>query len=429
MTKVTDALNQIYNFTYDPLGRQLSQTRAGTTMSYEYDAVGNRTKRTDYSGRVTDYVYDDLNRLTNINYEDTINSAAYEYDDLSRLTFAANDAGTISFTYDNRNRIETTTDVFGHTIEYEYDENGNRSLLKLDGANHTGYIYDAANRLTQLTDEANQNFTFGYDAANRLTTKTLPNNIATTYNYDGMSRLAELKHQSQAATLMDNDFSYNAANQISQIAELAQTKNFTYDTVDRLTNMTSASLPTENYAFDAVGNRTSSHLSATYGYQPFNKLTATQNYAYTYDDNGNLLTKPAMPGNLKYTWDNENRMTEARFNQFSAVYYDYDALGRRVGRRTATVAMQYSYDGLDVISENSQYGSLTIKYQNGLGIDQKLKMTTNGQAEYFLADHLGSTVALTDTNGNVTSSASYDSFGNMTGDLTTRLSIHGAGIR
>ena len=42
MTKVTDALYQVYDFTYDPLGRQLSQTRAGMGMSYEYDVVGNR---------------------------------------------------------------------------------------------------------------------------------------------------------------------------------------------------------------------------------------------------------------------------------------------------------------------------------------------------------------------------------------------------
>ena len=37
-------------------------------MSYEYDAVGNRTKRTDYIGRETIYEYDDLNRLKKILY-------------------------------------------------------------------------------------------------------------------------------------------------------------------------------------------------------------------------------------------------------------------------------------------------------------------------------------------------------------------------
>ncbi|HNQ16169.1 MAG TPA: RHS repeat-associated core domain-containing protein [Pyrinomonadaceae bacterium] len=40
-------------------------------------------------------------------------------------------------------------------------------------------------------------------------------------------------------------------------------------------------------------------------------------------------------------------------------------------------------------------------------------------------DHLGSTNALTDGSGNVTSSASYDSFGNATGNLATRYRFTG----
>ncbi len=186
MTKVKDALNQEYVFTYDPHWRQLSQTRAGTTMTFEYDAVGNRIERTDYMGRVTEYTYDDLNRLTNVDYDGSSNFATYAYDDISRLTTATNQVGTVSFTYDNRNRIKTSTDVFGHVVEYSYDANGNRTQLKLDTSVHTGYVYDAANRLTTLTDEASQNFVFNYDAANRMSSKTSPNGVVTNYTYDDM---------------------------------------------------------------------------------------------------------------------------------------------------------------------------------------------------------------------------------------------------
>ena len=82
-TKVRTALhNQEYVFTYDEIGRQLSQTRAGSTMTYAYDAVGNRVNRSDYSGKITTYIYDNLNRLTNINYDNSSNFAAY-----SSMTF------------------------------------------------------------------------------------------------------------------------------------------------------------------------------------------------------------------------------------------------------------------------------------------------------------------------------------------------------
>ncbi|MBK8151294.1 MAG: RHS domain-containing protein [Acidobacteria bacterium] len=52
-------------------------------------------------------------------------------------------------------------------------------------------------------------------------------------------------------------------------------------------------------------------------------------------------------------------------------------------------------------------------------------MQTGSDVRYFIADHLGSTNALTDSSGNVTSSASYDSFGNATGNLATRYRFTG----
>ncbi len=71
-----DAINQVYTFSYDPLGRLLSQTRAGGTMSFEYDDVGNRKKRIDYAGRITHHTHDNLNRLTKTSNGDPVDVGA-----------------------------------------------------------------------------------------------------------------------------------------------------------------------------------------------------------------------------------------------------------------------------------------------------------------------------------------------------------------
>jgi RHS repeat-associated protein len=425
MTKVKDALNQEYIFTYDALGRELTQTRAGTTRSFQYDAVGNRTQRTDYLEQVTNYQYDVLNRLANINYvPSTEGAVTFNYDDLSRITSAVNTAGTVAFTYDNRNRVKTSTDVFGHVIEYSYDANSNRTQLKLDGSVHTGYSYDIANRLTTLTDDASQNFGYGYDNADRLTSKTLPNGITSTIEYDGMSRLKRLLHETSTISLIDNNFSYNPANQISQIAELAQTRNFGYDNVDRLTSMTNGT-SNESYTFDGVGNRTASHLSATYTYQPYNRMTTTATATMSYNANGNLVQKAEGPTTWQYTWDYENRMTQAS-NAQDTVHYVYDAFGRRVKRYTDVSLddTKFIYDGLDVVMDDDLVGGVT-KYQNGLGIDDKLSLQSGGVTKYFLQDHLGSTVAITDAGGALMEQTSYDSFGNQTTSLSTRYQYTG----
>lgn len=107
-------------------------------------------------------------------------------------------------------------------------------------------------------------------------------------------------------------------------------------------------------------------------------------------------------------------------------HYCYEALGRRVQRYIVggKENTKFIYDGQDVLVDDDHHGTLT-KYINGDGIDNKLKMRTGNDVRYFLADHLGSTNALADSTGNLTSSASYDSFGNATGNLTTRYQFTG----
>jgi RHS repeat-associated protein len=424
VTKVKDALNQEYVFTYDALGRQLSQTHAGSTMSFEYDAVGNKTKRTDYTGLVTNYIYDNLNRLTSIDYvNQSSDNAVYAYDDLSRLVSAINYAGTVSFAYDSRGRLTSSTDVYNKTVEYDYDANGNRTSMDLDGTLHSSYSYDVANRLTTLTDEDNQNFTFAYDIANKLISKTLPNGVTTGYGYDGMSRLTRLKDETSSTVLFDRQYSYNTANQISQIAEPVLTRNFSYDNLNRLTDVSDGTNSIENYGFDEVGNRTASHLSTSYLYQSFNRMTATANANFGYNANGSMISKNDASVNWTYNWDYENRMTNAS-DGTSSINYEYDALGKLTKRVDGSHTTKYTYDGLNVVMDDDSVTGVT-KYQNGLGVDNKLKMVTNGKAEYFLTDHLGSTNGLVDASGNVDTSSVYDSFGNAAGNLNTRYQFTG----
>ena len=68
--------------------------------------------------------------------------------------------------------------------------------------------------------------------------------------------------------------------------------------------------------------------------------------------------------------------------------------------------------------EDHSVNGITL-YQNGLGIDDKLRSKKGNVVSYFLTDHLGSTVTLADANGAITSSTTYDSFGNATSNIAT----------
>jgi len=234
-------------------------------------------------------------------------------------------------------------------------------------------------------------------------------------------------------------YSYNTANQITQITEPSKTRTFGYDNADRLTSSTSTvSGQNESYTFDDVGNRTSSHLSSVYGYQQgsFNRLSSTQQASYSFDNNGNLTSKTEGTAKWYYSYDRENRlMNAAKFGGLmsranESVNYQYDAFGRRVVRQDKkTGRTEFTHDGMDVIQdrfEKNDGNISTTNYVNGLGIDDKLKVKSGTTSRYFLTDHLGSTVGMSDTNGNVTESASYDSFGRtISSNLTTRYGFTG----
>jgi RHS repeat-associated protein len=145
----------------------------------------------------------------------------------------------------------------------------------------------------------------------------------------------------------------------------------------------------------------------------------------SYNANGNLTQKTESSTTGQYTWDYETRMTQAA-NGTATAQYSYDALGRRIRRVVAATGedTKFIYDGLDVVMDEDVTAGVT-KYQNGLGIDDKLSLKNGGVSKYFLADHLGSTVALTDSSGAVTEAASYDSFGNATTNLSTRYQYTG----
>ncbi len=425
MTAVVDAINQRYEFVYDALGH-ITQNKKGTAMmSFVYDAAGNRSQRTDYNSAVTNYNYDVLNRLTTISYPDAT-LATYGYDELSRLTTATNPNGAVTIAYDNRSRISAVTDVFGQVVSYAYDANSNRTQLNLNGAPNVSYQYDVINRLTQLTDSGDLNTTFAYDATNKLTSRMLPNSIVTTSQYDGLNRLTGLTHAKAGTTLADFQYQFNAVNNIIQMIDDAGAHNYTYDSLDRLTAATHPNQANESYTYDDVGNRIASHQGSSYSYQPFNRLVTANSNSYAYDANGNLISKTDTSGTGTYTWDYENRLKQASVSGGVTVNYSYDALGRRIERTSISSGLvRFVYDGADVLRELDGSGNTIADYLNGPGIDNKLRQITVGTTSYFLTDHLGTTRALSDASGNIASTQSYDSFGNLTGSASIRYTYTG----
>jgi len=120
-SRAADANGDATTFSYDSLNRLTGVVYAdATSVTYAYDAVGNRTTMTGPTGSTT-YTYDSLDRPLSVNSPQGL--VSYTYDALNRLT-TATPAGTTTSVYDSANRLISVTDWNGNATTYTYDAAG-----------------------------------------------------------------------------------------------------------------------------------------------------------------------------------------------------------------------------------------------------------------------------------------------------------------
>ncbi len=311
------------------------------------------------------------------------------------------------------------------------------------------YVYDVLNRLTDITDASDVNIAhFGFDELSRRNALNFPNSTSTAYGYDLASRLTslvtsgpslrrEIVPAEELLRLFD-DFLISNAFAVSQgstsPASIINSYGYTYDFVgnrltmtdslgthtygyDDLYSLTSSTLPGEGYTYDQVGNRNPS----TFVYDNANRLLDDGTYTYTYDDNGNCITKTnkTNPSDVTtYTYDIENQLIVVS-HQSSAISYAYDGLGRRIEKNVNGTITRYVYDNEDIITEYDGSNNLVAKYLHGPGVDEPIRITRGGQNYFYHADGLGSIAAITNSSGATVNTYRYDAFGNIVSQTGT----------
>lgn len=387
------------SYTYDNMDRVITRTDPLQRQEfYQYDLAGNVTQYTDRRGKVTAFTnYDRLNRLLSVSFDatGTPSTINYTYDGYDRLLAAADRAtsadlcptvlsnATICRTYNDLSRTYTETTPQG-TITYTADLAGLRHSMTVAGQPAVSYNFDAANRLqyiSQATTPATVT-NFYYDADSRRTSLTLPNGVSTTYCYDLDSRLTGLLYNNGAA--VSCPFPGSPTPSLGTLA-------YSYDPLGRRTQVsgsfarTGLPQPVASAAYDAA-----------------NELLQWNGQLFNYDLNGNMTSD----GGNAYTWDARNQLA-----QFNATSFQYDAFGRRTQNATGT---GFLYDGADSVQELS--GTTPTSNRITGGIDEFFSRTQSGTSYTPLADGLGSTIALLDPTGSLTTATqyTYDPFGNTT---------------
>jgi RHS repeat-associated protein len=196
----TDPKGNTVTKTYDKEGRLYRVTSPGGNITYDYYANGSK-KKISYPGSVTaEYTYYDDNKLeTLVNKKGStiLEAYSYNYDASGNISSKTDVKGTTIYTYDNLNRLETVSEPGSKTSAYIYDKAGNRiSETKTASgviAKSTSYQYDWRNRMVGMLSYSPENSetaktVFTYDN-NGNTLEEDADDVITSFTYDERNRM------------------------------------------------------------------------------------------------------------------------------------------------------------------------------------------------------------------------------------------------
>jgi RHS repeat-associated protein len=426
-TAIVDAKEHRTTFAYDRLNRLVSKTMPnGGTETYAYDAAGRQIEKTDAKGQKIKYAHDANGRLITRTYPDA-STVGFTYTNTGKRATATDKRGTTGYAYDGMNRLKTNTMPDGQAISYTYDAAGRVSTLSSALAGTISYTYYNSGRLKEVKDPQDRITAYAYDPAGNRTGLAYPNGASVSYEYDGNNRLTHLTHNSLNSVLASCTYTLGATGNRTRIDEAnGISRQYEYDklyrlTKEQVTDPAEVQTYTNDFAYDAVGNRLNKTntpfnqpaVSNDYTYNSADQLLTENGATHTYDLNGNLATKTDSAGTTTYSYDYDNRLVSVT-SPSGTVTYEYDADGARVSSTTSAGKVKYLVDTnrslSQVLAEYKTDGALIASY---VYADDLISMNRSGAVSFYHFDGLGSTRVLTDSSGAVTDTYDYDAFGNL----------------
>lgn len=454
LSSITNPLNQTTSFTYNAAERLTAMTLPDLrVINFNYNSNGNLASVTPSGKPVHTFSYSLAEILASyvppaLTGVSTV-STSYTYNDDKQLTqILRPDGQAINLGYNVTNGKITSLSTPQRTITYSYlnasnllnsktltyaggsmrYENEGRIVKSLE-TNYNDGIYSVYSYTTYpdygylKSDKVDSNgawsvINYGYDADGLLTSA---GSLTLTYNIPNgqltgtaLGTISDSRTYNTAGELLTYQGKINSVNSygytltrdaLGRVATKSQTLpgvgtdnySYVYDSTGRLTQVTKNSAVVANYGYDGNNNRVSGNIGSqtTTGiYDAQDRLTSYNTYSFTYNANGDLLTKTNTTTNAvtQYTYDALGNLTKVILPNATVIDYEIDGLNRRVGKKVNGVLQRrYFYmDQYRIAAEINPDGTILRRYVYASQSNIPDYYIEGGNNYKIFADHLGS---------------------------------------
>ena len=428
-TAITDANDHTTRYRYDAESRLVETIfPSGATETTTYDLAGRPVGFTDRNGDSTTRTLDAVGRVQREVFADGT-SVERTYDPTGALVSIQDTRGVTTYGRDSLDRVTSIVNPDGSRLDYGYDALANRTtmaarLTPAGTALTTSYTYDAAGRMTGVTDPDGRTTAYAYDAKGRQTGVTMPNGTSTVRTFDALDRVITIRHLQGPTPLEELTYTRSAVGDPTQVTSAdGRTSTYAYDSVRRLVEEThrgpsGAVQDRASYTYDAVANRITetddSGTTTTSTYDADDQLLTRGAATYSYDAAGRQVALTEAGATALFGYDAGGRLTAASVPGSGTSTFDHDALGNRISEGDTDLLVDpLAPTGVPEVLAEHDDGSLDAWFTHGTDL---VSQQRGGQVSFVHGDVLGSVRMLTGPTGAITDTRSYRAFGE---DLTT----------
>ncbi|EKM6299040.1 RHS repeat protein [Escherichia coli] len=382
---------------YDEKGRLAAETsRSGETTSYSYDDPASElpTGIQDATGSTKQMAWSRYGQL--LAFTDCSGyTTRYEYDRYGQQIAVHREEGISTYSsYNPRGQMVSQKDAQGRETRYEYSAAGDLTATVSPDGKRSTIAYDKRGRPVSVT-EGGLTRSMGYDAAGRITVLTNENGSQSTFRYDPVDRLTEQRGFDGRT----QRYHYDLTRKLTQSEDEGLITLWHYDASDRITHRTVNGDPAEQWQYDEHGWLTTlSHtseghrVSVHYGYDDKGRLTGERQtvenpetgellwqhetkHAYNEQGLANRVTPDSLPP-VEWLTYGSGYLAGMKLGGTPLVEYTRDRLHRETVRSFGSMAG--SNAAYELTSTYTPAGQLQSQHLNSLVYDRDYGWNDNG---------------------------------------------------